>query len=233
MTTVLHPPRHSDDALFPLEPGDHLDQETFHRLYERMPPGIKCELVGGVVYMPSPVKFEHGAHSTEIITWLGNYKAATPGVVALDNATVILGEDAEPQPDACLLIEPRLGGQTRITDDGSIHGAPELVVEIGASTVSQDLHQKKADYQRYGVGEYLVILVRQRAVRWFAKTGAGFQELSPGEDGLFRSRVFPGLWLNPAALLARDSRAVRATLEEGLAADEHRRFAADLAARGR
>ena len=45
-----------DDVLPPLVAGQHLDQPTFHERYEAMPPETWAELVGGVVYMPSPVR---------------------------------------------------------------------------------------------------------------------------------------------------------------------------------
>jgi len=63
----------------PLEPGDNLDQETFHARYLAYPEPMRAELIGGVVYMPSPLKRPHGKVHSEVITWLVLYKAATPG----------------------------------------------------------------------------------------------------------------------------------------------------------
>jgi hypothetical protein len=40
--------------LLPLENGDHLDQPTFHARYQAMPEHCRAELIGGIVYMPSP-----------------------------------------------------------------------------------------------------------------------------------------------------------------------------------
>jgi hypothetical protein len=42
-------------AIPPLEAGDRLDQRAFHERYERMGPGVRAELIGGEVHMPSPV----------------------------------------------------------------------------------------------------------------------------------------------------------------------------------
>ena len=75
----------------PLEPGDCLDQKTFHARYEAMPEPVKAELIEGVVYRPSPLKLEHGDVHGEVIAWLKLYKAATPGTRVVDNATTILG----------------------------------------------------------------------------------------------------------------------------------------------
>jgi hypothetical protein len=57
-----------------------------------------------------------------------------------------------------------------------------------------------------------------------------FVTLSPDADGLYRSRVFPGLWLDPAALLERNTRRLRAVLDQGLATREHAAFVARLTA---
>ncbi|MGV3724331.1 MAG: Uma2 family endonuclease, partial [Actinomycetota bacterium] len=53
---------------------------------------------------------------------------------------------------------------------------------------------------------------------------------APDPDGVFRSKVFPGLWLAPQALLRGDSAAVRAVVERGVASPEHAEFVRRLAA---
>jgi hypothetical protein len=58
-----------------------------------------------------------------------------------------------------------------------------------------------------------------------------YQSLLPDADGLWRSRIFPGLWLDGKALLARDLRQVLDRLNEGLRSPEHEQFVARLAAR--
>ena len=102
MTPVLKiptPVREIEVDDLPLENGDHLDQPTFHRLYRAMPPGIKCELIGGIAYvMASPLKFEHSFAHIFANNWLYTYFAATPGTFPTDNATHLLGGDSELQP---------------------------------------------------------------------------------------------------------------------------------------
>lgn len=219
-----------EEKLPPLEPGDHLDQPTFHARYEAMPKGARAELIGGVVYMPSPLKRPHGRAHAQVICWIGDYEVATPGVESLDSATHFLGPENEPQPDVCLRILPEYGGQTSEKDE-YIVGAPELIVEIASSSESIDLHAKKADYERFGVKEYLVVALRQRRLVWFVLREERFVEHAPGADGVYRSEVFPGLWLDAAALLAGDKPRVREVLAAGLASPEHAAFVARLTAR--
>jgi Uma2 family endonuclease len=219
-----------DPSLPPLEPGDHLDQRTFHARYEAMPDGVRAELIGGVVYMPSPLKPRHGKHHAKLIAWLSDYEQATPGTEVYDNTTIILGEDSEPQPDAYLIVLPEKGGQTHLKDEYLV-GSPEFIGEVASSTESYDLHSKKADYERAGVREYLVVALRQARIFWFVSRQGKFEPLPPGTDGIIRSEIFPGLWLDPAAFLRLDMARVLEVLRQGLATPEHAAWVAELAAR--
>jgi len=231
MTTLLELPKPAAEPLPPLRAGERLGRAAFHARYEAMGPEVRAELIGGVVHMPSPMKRRHGRGQSLVNTLLGWYAAATPGVQSYSDATVLLGPDAEPQPDGCLLIAPERGGQTGVEDD-YIVGAPELVVEVGVATTALDLGARKRDYERYGVREYLVVLPAEgRAVR-HGREGARFVEAAPDAGGLLRSVVFPGLWLDAAALAAGDAALACARLREGLASPEHAAFVAQLAGGG-
>jgi Uma2 family endonuclease len=144
---------------------------------------------------------------------------------------MILGDDSEPQPDAALIVRTEYGGQTRLDDRNYRVGPPELVVEVANSGGAIDLHRKKDDYEKAGVLEYVVVLLRDEQVRWFRNVVGQFAERPPHPVGLFRSEVFPGLWLNPVALLHDDGSALLATLNLGLQSKEHAEFVQTLASR--
>jgi Uma2 family endonuclease len=213
-----------------LNDGEHLDQKTFHARYEAMPDHVRAELIEGVVHLPSPIKRSHGRIHAHLGSWLLNYEQATPGTEAYDRASTILGPHSEVQPDACLLIVLPGVGLTR-DEDEYIVGAPELVAEVALSTEAIDLHDKKRDYERAGVKEYIVAALRQSRVFWFRALQGKFEELPPGPDGILRSEVFSGLWLDPAALLRRDSQRLREVLQQGLGTPEHADLIAQLAIR--
>jgi Uma2 family endonuclease len=215
-------------TLPPLVAGQRLDRATFHERYEAMPPGTKAELVGGVVYMPSPLGYEHGERDQELGYWLGHYKARTRGVRAAHNATTQFDDYGEPQPDIQLRIPEELHGQSRIIG-GYVVGPPELIVEVSKTTRKYDLVDKKADYERAGVAEYLFVGLDPQEVRWFVRRGRRFEEMPPDAEGVYRSTVFPGLWLDCRAFFADDTEALIATLERGLATPEHAAFVARLA----
>ncbi len=222
--SILMPPRvvPPDRGTVPeLEFGDHLDQPTFHERYERMPADFHAELIGGVVYVASPAKVRHGRPNGLMVSWMGCYRANTPGTEFLPNTTTILGEDSEPEPDGALLI---VGGQTRENEDDYLVGPPELTAEVASSSASYDLHSKRRDYEKYGIQEYVVVVVRQGRIVWFVRENDRYVELAPDSDGFFKSRVFPGLWLDPQAFLANDYARVFAVLQQGIASPEHAAF---------
>ncbi len=213
----------------PLVDGQRLNRAEFHARYEAMPPETRAELIGGVVYiMSSPLGYPHGLTHATVIFWLGMYRIRTPGVQVADNTTTALDDLAEPQPDALMRIAPSRGGQTH--DLGIyIGGAPELVAEVAASSRPIDLGAKLADYERAGVVEYLVVTLDPDDVFWHVRRDDRLVRVPPDADGLYCSGVFPGLWLDPAALLADDGSALVAALERGLATEEHAAFVAKLA----
>jgi Uma2 family endonuclease len=212
-----------------LHTGDRMTREEFHRVYERTPEHFRAELIGGIVYVASPLRIRHGTNHLPLGAMFFAYECDTPGTQSGDNTTILLGDEGEPQPDLYLRILPEHGGQSRTTTDDYVEGAPELIAEIANSSRAIDLHAKREDYTRYGVREYLVLCLRERQLRWFDLPGN--RELQPDADGVFRIHVFPGLWVHGEALLARDYRRLTATLEQGLATPEHVAFAARLAAK--
>lgn len=213
----------------PLESGDRLTRDEFERRYGAMPGVKKAELIQGVVYMPSPVKNSHGESHSHMVTWLGVYTAATPGVRVSDNATVRLDAENEPQPDVQLRIDAACGGQTTLSPDDYIEGAPELAAEIAGTSAAYDLHDKKEAFRRNGVREYLVWRVYEGGLDWFSLENEVYVPLAPDAEGVLRSRIFPGLWLDGAAMMKGEMRQVLAVLQKGLASPEHAAFVRRLA----
>ena len=205
-------------SLVPLESGDHLAREEFHRRYCARPDIARAELIEGVVYVSSPTSASHGEPHAAVVGWLYVYKARRPELRLADNTTVFIDEDSEVQPDACLyrgaptgrvrVIDGEEGG-TRTT---YLAGAPELIVEVAASSASYDLHSKKRVYERAGVREYVVWQVYERRIDWFALHGGAYVLLEPDARGVIESEVFPGLRLAREKMLAGDDAGVLAEL---------------------
>lgn len=215
----------------PLENGDRLNRVEFERRYHNMPKLKKAELIEGVVYMASPLRFTpHAEPHGNLITWLGVYKVATPQVLMGIEPTVRLDIDNEPQPDGVLLISPESGGNAALSEDGYLQGAPELVVEIAASSAAIDLGDKRRAYRRSGVREYIVWQVFEERIDWFCLQNGDYVALEPDENGAIASLVFPGLCLDVSAMLAGNMQQVLTVLQEGISSAAHQEFIRQLTA---
>jgi Uma2 family endonuclease len=224
----IHPapyPTSAPAAAPPLIAGQCMSREEFEQRYSAHPEIKHAELIEGVVYVSSPIRIAyHAKPHASMMTWLGVYKAATPGVHLADNGTVRLDANNEPQPDAFLWLEPTAGGQATLSADDYLVGPPELVVEVAASSATYDLGVKRKVYARNGIQEYIVVQTHERRVNWFSLQGREYSTLAPRADGVLCSRVFPGLWLQPAAIWPDDLTTILSVLQQGLAAPEHNAF---------
>jgi Uma2 family endonuclease len=218
------------DPFPPLNSGDRLSRAEFERRYSAQPEIKKAELIEGVVYVSSPVRTQqHGVPHSHIILWLGTYCAATPGLHLTDNSTLRLDVDNEPQPDVAVWIDEKLGGQAQIADDDYLTGAPELIVEVAASSAAYDLHEKRNVYRRNGVREYLVLLPYEQLIIWYTWHEGEYVPLTSDEIGILRSQIFPGLYLQPSLFWSSDLAGLLALLQQGISSPEHAAFVAQLA----
>jgi Uma2 family endonuclease len=201
----------------PLKNGQRLTQKEFHRRYEAWP-HKRAELIEGIVYMSPPPYYEHGRPQYVLAGWLLAYEFATPGLKGVSDTTVILDEKNEVQPDLML----RIGSAPKVREH--FYTAPALAVEIANTSIKLDLGIKKDVYRRHGVREYIVYGVAQSAVHWFALKDGEYVQLEADEQGIVRSQIFPGLWLNTRALAEDNTADLFKTLNAGLASPEHAAF---------
>jgi len=201
-----------------LESGDRLTRCEFHRRYSERTDTKKAELVEGVVYVPSPLRMYHGEPHGLIMTWLGVYKSRHPELRLGDNVTVFLDAYNEVQPDACLFRV--LPSGPRQDEEGYVEGAPQLVVEIVASSAAYDLHDKLRAYRRGGVREYVTWRVFDRAIDWRRLHDGDYVRIEPDEHGIIENTTFPGLRLHVTKMLDEDLAGVLAELARGSDQDE-------------
>jgi len=176
--------------------------------------------------IPSRPSADHCRGGSNFHFVLSYYAVHTPGIQCLANPTwIILGNAV--QPDVTLHIRAEFGGRT--TDvKGYASGAPELAVEISKSTRSYDLGLNLALYQRAGVPEYVAALVQERRIEWRLLEEGSYQLMPPPADGIYRSQIFPGLWLDSSAFWRNDTTALIELLEQGLRSEEYDAFVEKL-----
>lgn len=212
-----------------LQPGDRLNRAEFHRRYVQSPAWLQAELVDGIVqFRPKRVTATHAHANAHIAGWLGYYEAQTPGLSGAIRPTLLIDDTSELQPDAVLRFEARSFAACRVNHDGFLTGTPEFIAEVIEGS-KYELTEKPAIYRRNGVKEYIVWRLLDKTIDWFKLEAGEFvrQQLN---EGLYKSTVFPGLWLDAAALLAGQPAKVLAVLQQGLATAEHATFITNLEA---
>ncbi|MFN7921400.1 MAG: Uma2 family endonuclease [Bryobacteraceae bacterium] len=213
----------------PFREGDRMSSAEFLTRWEAMPELKHAELIDGTVFlMPSPIGLAHGITQIDVGALLWSYAERTPGCQAVSEVTWVMGTGDVPQPDLTLRILPEFGGESRNAGNYG-GGAPELIVEVTESSLSRDLGSKLELYRRTGVREYITVLLQPKRVIWRELVRGRYREIKPDDEGLLKSRVFPGLWLDPETLWNRKS--IRAALEKGLASAEHAAFVKRLGSR--
>jgi hypothetical protein len=148
-TATLSPP------IPKLRHGERLDREEFRRRHEAMP-DITADLLDGVVYiLSSPVSEYYGNPHVDLVTWMGTYRAYTPGIISGDNTTMQLPVGSDPQPDGYLRILETHGGRTSL-NEGYVIGSPDFIGEVAYSGAIYDKSIKLPIYEREGVRELLL-----------------------------------------------------------------------------
>lgn len=174
--------------------------KRFHRKYTfddylSWPDGERWEIIDGEAYAMTPAPSTR--HQTILINILGVFrdllkgKRCTPFVAPTD---VVFDQHNVVQPDFLVVCDPR-----KITD-ANIQGAPDLVIEIlSPATKLKDRREKKALYERFGVGEYLIVHPEDEMVdRYRLVDGRYEAEDVFGWNETLRFVTFPdwelGLW---------------------------------------
>jgi len=214
MTSTIHESTSPFRAFTPpLESGDVLNAAEYWQRYGAAPEKLKAERINGKVYIMSPLRaVYHGNPHLLMAQWMATYAMHDPTLIGSDNSTIRMNADNDPQPDLCLL---RINGQTRFDDEGYIVGAPELIVEIAGSSASYDFSEKRDVYEAAGVGEYLVFETIEGRIEWWRADNGCFVDI-PLDDGIYKSVLFPGLWLDAEALRAANAPKLIKTLQQGM-----------------
>jgi Uma2 family endonuclease len=228
MASVLKTISGSDTERPPLRDGDRMSQPEFHRRYEWLTEPTHYELLNGMVHMTPAERLQHGRYNYLIGHVLATYEEHTPGVAGAHNSSLILDECNEPQADLHLRIRPEYQGTSATDADGYVTGPPELVIEIAYSSLQHDLTIKRDVYRQQGVKEYLVVCVEPAEFRWFVWPDGECQLAS---DSIFRSAVFPGLWIDSHALFQEETAALIKTVRRGLETPLHAEFVAQMESR--
>jgi Uma2 family endonuclease len=157
--------------------------------------GKRREIVDGELFVtPSPLS-KHQLVVSNIASAFFLYLHEHPvGQLFMAPLDVILSNYDVLEPDLLLILNEHRG----IIQDW-VRGAPDLVIEVLSPTTSrQDRGPKLKAYARFGVPEYWIVDLEQRAIEVYRRTEQGFGLVQTlHEQDTLESLLLPGFALSP------------------------------------
>jgi Uma2 family endonuclease len=167
--------------------------------------GTRYELIQGVLHVTMQPHWQHQTITAHLVVALGVWSMQTGRGVVLPTPGVILAPDEAVVPDVVWVRRERLPGL--LGEDGKVHGAPDLVIEVlspGRQNQERDRVAKRDLYQRHGVVEYWIVDRWQRGVEVYrlaeGPTVGPVAVVGEGDD--LTSPLLPGFSVAVAALFA-------------------------------
>ena len=139
------------------EPLIESPPRTIMEVYKSLPEGTRAELIDKVIYMsPSPISKHQVILNKINVQLYAHLEKSKAGVVYVSPLDVYLDEEINAvQPDISVVLNE---GLANVDENGYIHGAPDLIVEIlSPGNSNYDLIKKRELYQRFGVKEYWIV----------------------------------------------------------------------------
>lgn len=152
----------------------------------------RYELVDGRLSVMSPNSAEHDDTSEPFRDQLVLYKVAHPDRVekVISEAWVRIGQGRYRIGDIGVFLRSDRAATPRP------ERVPELMFEVvspGATSGRRDYVEKRADYDRAGVLEYVVIDYEESRVTVLSHAPGGYQENVLTETGVYTTPLLPGL----------------------------------------
>jgi Uma2 family endonuclease len=157
-------------------------------VFRMLPEGTLCEVIDNVLYMSPAPKYNHQRLTGLIYSRLVNHTEKTgSGEVIISPFDVYLENLLSAvQPDILYISNEN---RDILKEDGYIHGAPDLIVEVLSSDIQRDKVQKKNLYERAGVKEYFIVNPKDNKVLAYALNHQSTYELIYEAIGQFKSAL--------------------------------------------
>ncbi len=159
---------------------------TIMQVYKSLPEGTLAELIDNTIYMSPAPKFNHQKTSRTIAHQLENLildgglgeVISAPFDVYLDKTSNAV------QPDIVVVLKQNDG---IIDRQGSIHGVPDLLIEIlSEGNEKNDTVRKKELYEKFGVKEYWIVDPESKRSIGYTLVNGRYKKLEE-ETGIIRS----------------------------------------------
>lgn len=187
MTTPAAPrPRRTNGVPVP---GGFLTSELF---LEWLQPGVRADLIGGRVFMHSPVSLRHARLVNFLDHLLRSYLEVTElGELHRESVAVRLSVRETFQPDLAFFTRSQVG---RLLETHAPLCPAFIVEALSPGTAERDRGPKFAAYELHGLQEYWILDPQQPGHRFYRRAGDMLEEFAASEDRI-ESVSIPGFWV--------------------------------------
>lgn len=162
MESMLHPPR------------------TALELFKILPEGTRCQLINDHIIMSPSPKWTHQDIVRILLTSITKHLDINPLGKVLSDVDIYINETNVYRPDVFFVSNEQ---SDILGDDGYVHGAPDLVIEVlSKSTEKYDRTEKKEIYAQYGVKEYWLIHPKTKQCTGFVNENNFFKPLTASQN---------------------------------------------------
>ena len=156
-------------------------------VFRMLPEGTLCDVINNVLYMAEPRTYIHQYVVQKIGCALLSYvETLKSGEVIFVPLDVYLEDFLSAVQPVVLYFSNE--NRTILKDDGYLHGAPDLLVEVLSKDEKREKVYKKNLYERSGVKEYFIVNPINRMVSAYALNNSVYQ-LTYEEEGRFASSL--------------------------------------------
>ncbi len=156
--------------------------------------GGRYEVIDGELYVTHQPHVRHQMTCDNIIVALGGWSLTTGARRTIQAPGLIFADDEAVAPDLVWIGRARLPDV--MGDDGKLHAAPDLIVEIvspGEANEERDRKKKFALYDRRGVPEYWIVDWQAMTVDVFRRDHEALQHVATlHADDVITSPLLPG-----------------------------------------
>ncbi len=170
-------------------PGGFLTSEQF---LDWLEPGVRADLIGGKVFMRSPVNLRHARLVNFLDHLLRSYLEETEaGELHRETVAVRLSVRETFLPDLAFFPRSQVG---RLLETHAPL-CPAFVVEaLSPGTAERDRGPKFAAYELHGLQEYWLLDPQRLAHRFYRRAGEMLEEFAV-EAARIESVAIPGFWV--------------------------------------
>lgn len=172
---------------------------TYDSFLETVGEDVRAEWVEGKIFKMSPPSERHQNISRFLSALLSHYDeafnlgAVRPAPFQMKTGEALPGRE----PDLVFVLRANLERLKK----NRLEGPADLAVEIiSLESRARDRGEKFYEYEQGGVSEYWLIDPDREQAEFYRPDARGIYQLVPLTDGVFESKVLPGLKLDTAWL---------------------------------